>query len=226
MFLSPKIVCSTADVDARLRQIGGLNQLVLREAALLGEQARENCPASYPVTAPGMLAYFARVGSLRDQLCGMGWEQKCIGGSELVISPDKAHGIVVASGDENTGSLTETPKTKCPKGTRMDEAANRNELQMTFFDLLGDSATLPLPNPASEQAMLTWVLLVARTDDELAIELSLVGGLGEDRRGESWLERIILPILPFDGGIAGPLTPRKPEVGPDFEVNVIRKAVS
>jgi hypothetical protein len=77
---------------------------------------------------------------LRDQLCARGWEQKCESGSELVLSPEKAHAIVVASGDENTGSLTDTPNMKCPKGTRMDEAANRNEMQMNFLALEATTA--------------------------------------------------------------------------------------
>jgi hypothetical protein len=221
----PKIISLPHDVAVRLLEIGGLTQDVLREAALLGEQARENCPVSFPVTAPGMLAYFARVGSLRDQLCAYGWEQKCEGGSELVVSPDKAHAIVVASGDVNTGSLTDTPKTKCPKGTRMDEAASRNEMQMSFFDLLGVE-DISVVRQVQEPGRLTWVLLVARTDKGLAVELSLVGGLGVDGRGEVWLERIVLPITPLDEGLGMSMPPRMPEPGPEFEVSVTRKAVS
>jgi hypothetical protein len=224
MLAFPKIVSLPYEVDARLQEIGGLTQGILREAALLGEQARENCPATYPVTAPGMLAYFARVGSLRDQLCTMGWQPKCVGGSELVISPDEAHAIVVASGDENTGSLTDTPKTKCPKGTRMDEAAARNEMQITFFDLLGVE-DVPL-EISDEPAYLTWVLLVARTGEGLAIELSLVGGLGEDRRGDVWLERVVLPITPLDDDFGFSAIPHAPEPGPEFEVSVTKKVAS
>jgi hypothetical protein len=54
----------------------------------------------------------------------------------------------------------------------------------------------------------------------LAIELSLVGGLGEDRRGDVWL--VVLPITPLDDDFGFSAIPHAPEPGPEFEVSVTR----
>ncbi|HET7228419.1 MAG TPA: hypothetical protein VFJ16_00315 [Longimicrobium sp.] len=105
----------------------------------------------------------------------------------------------------------------------MDEAATRNELQTTFFEQLGVEEVV---ESDGEPPYLTWVLLVARMDEGLAIELSLVGALGADGRGEYWLERIVLPTMPLDGDFGVPAIPLAPEPGPEFEVSVTKKIAS
>jgi hypothetical protein len=226
MSSSPKLVTIPAEVDARLFEIGGLTRGVLTLAALMGEQARENTPRSFPVTAPGTNAYFSRVGSLRDQLRADGWKGKCVGGSELTIAPDESHAIVVASGDENTASETATPKTKTKKGRRMKDAAAENWGQMHFLLEISVKTGGTIQVAIEEGARwLTWVFLVARADKKLLMELSLVSGLGKDKRGASWLERIILPDVPLDGemGVGVSNTPRVPASAPEIVVNVTRK---
>ena len=227
MSSSPKLVIIPDDVDARLFEIGGLTRSVLTLAGLMGEQARENTPRSFPITAPGTNAYFSRVGSLRDQLRVAGWKGKCVGGSELTITPDEAHAIVVASGDENTASETATPKTKTRKGRCMNDAASENRGQMHFLSELAVQTRGTVKIAIEDGARwLTWVFLVARAGDKLLMELSLVGGLAGDRRGAYWLERIILPDVPLDyeTGINTGTTPRAPAPTPEIVVSVTRKS--
>lgn len=220
----PKVVVRPDEVAARLAEIGGLTHDVLVEAALLGEQARRNCTMNHPVTAPGMMAYFERVRALRDQLLLRGWTAKCAGGSELTISPDGQHAVVVASGDENTGSLSLDPKTKCAKGIRMEEAADRNEAQLTLFAALGlQEARAVLALKDENPACFTWIFLVGSEDDKLTLELSLPVGLGEDGRAEAWSERVILTSIPLDGGTRLGVSPFGPEPGPEFDVSVTRR---
>jgi hypothetical protein len=222
----PKLLTLPKEVDARLLEIGGLTHAVLTQAALVGEQARENTPRSYPITAPGTNAYFARVGSLRDQLRSLGWQGECVGGSELTITPDRAHAIVVASGDDNTASETASPKTKTRKGTCMKDAAAENKGQTSFLTELGVKTFGTVEVAIAEGAgWLTWVFLVARADEKLLMELSLVSGLGKDGRGAYWLERILLPSMPLDGdtGTGTSITPRAPTPSPEIVVSVTRK---
>jgi hypothetical protein len=222
----PKVVSRPDDVTVRLAEIGGLTRDVLVEAALLGEQARRNCTMNDAVTAPGMMAYYARVRGLRDQLCPKGWKGKCDRGSEKVISPDKQHAIVVSSGDENTGNphADVDPKTKCPKGTLMEEAAERNEEQLSLFaDPNVGSTDAVLSEIEETPAAFTWVFLVSIKKDLLMMELSLPVKLGTDGRVDEWSERIVLLSVPMDGGTGLSVAPVGPEPTPAIDVSVSRK---
>ena len=211
---SPLLITEPRSVEARLSEIGGLTPEILHEVALQGEQARSIATENHPVTAGGLMAYFARVCALRDQMLPRQWTKRCDSGSELTISPDGRHVLVVASGDENTGSFTQLPKTKCPKGIKLEEAATLNELQYDFFI----EPTPPRPRP-DVSGVFTWVLLIGRTEERLSVELALPVALGEDGRASEWVERIILPSIPLtDDGAS-----LRPEPGPDFDVGVSRR---
>lgn len=221
MSISPKVISAPDEVENRLWEIGRLTTGLLQSVALVGEQARGNCPSNWPVTAPGTLAYFARVGALRDQLKLQGWVGKCLGGAELVVYENGEHAIVVAAGDENTGNDGATPKTKRRKGIRMKEAADINSRQFDLFTLLDpDAVRLVKAQRDEAPAMLTWVFLVHRGDGVLTLELSLLGDLGPDGRGAFWLERILIQGPPLDGSAVvdapddtGPEPDAEPQVG-------------
>lgn len=170
------------------------------------------------------MAYFERVRVLRDQLLLRGWTKMCLGGSELVVSPDKLHSIVVSSGDENTGSEINDPQTKWPKGVRIQEATFRNSIQFDMLDQLGLEAT-PIETKTLKEgaAKFAWILLVNSDNKKLKIELSLPVGELVDGRPSSWAERIILPIVPLDDETDSITPSTTPEPGPEFEIEVTRR---
>lgn len=207
------------DVEARLAEIGGLTVTILHEAAIQGEIGRASCTANHPRLAGGFNAWADSTRSLRDQLLPLGWSKSDEGGYALTITPDGQQAVVVASGDEHTGSLYFQPKTRSPKGPRTQEVVAQNAVQLSLF---GEDE-IPWPTiaiePTSGTVALTWLLLIHRTDEGLRIELSLPDLIGDDGRPERWPERIILPSIDFTNGPSG--IPNYPDDGPEFDVDVI-----
>lgn len=209
------------DVHARLAEIGGLTVEVLHTAGIQGEIARAAATENHPRLTGPFNAYCDATASLRDQLGSLGWTKLEEKNYPLTVSPDGAHAIVVAAGDECTGSKI-APKTKSPKGPRTFAAVAANAQQISLFDLVEQ---LTPPTAAGDESQrLTWVLLVHRTidgdDAELRMELSLPSRIGEDGRIEHWPERIILPVIRLDGDPGGL---RAVDPGPDIDVDVTRR---
>lgn len=214
-----EVITRLDDVHSVLAGIGsGLTVDVLWQTAIRGEQARRNTSKNNPVTAPGLNAYHERVCALRDQLLPGGWDKKCKGGSELTVSPDRKNAIVVASGDENTAIEGVDPKTKCPKGTRMEEAAVRNVAQ---YDLFIRKEDVEAAAQEAQLGHLTWVLLIRPNEEAIAVELSLVTEVDADGRPSAYKTRIILPSVPLDGGQG--VNRRTPTPAPDVDVVVTRR---
>lgn len=221
----PLIIHEPADVVLALNQIDGLTRDVLLNAVEEGERGRQNCTQNHPVTAGGTMFYFDTVRGLRDQLLPDDWRKKCDGGSELTISPSGNHAIVVASGDQNVGSLTATPRTKRKKGRRTRMAAYDNRLvyQRDLFEISAPDFRALIAERQKNPSMLTHVLLAHRTSEKLVVELSVVAGFDGDGHAAEWAQRIIVGTLPLDGSPRPMYTPSD-EPLPDFDVVVSRRS--
>jgi hypothetical protein len=137
MSSSPMWRVDADDVRTRLAEIDvGLTIEILHEAALQGELGRASCSENHPRLAGPFNAWADSTRSLRDQLLPVGWTKSDEANYALTISPDYQHALVVASGDENTGSLTFAPKTRSPKGPRTHEVVTRNAVQLHLFEEL------------------------------------------------------------------------------------------
>jgi hypothetical protein len=221
----PLIIDKPQEVRAALSAIEGLTREILLAAAEEGERGRQNCTENHPITAPGTMAYYDAVRALRDQLLPR-WTKVCDRGSELTISPSGKNAIVVASGDENVGSLKRDPRTRRKKGNSTRRAARGNLLawQPDLFDLLTDADLAAVIERQREEASrVTHILLVHRTEEKLIVELSVVFGFDEDGHAAEWAQRIIVGELPLDRtGVAEP-KPEPVEPTPDFDIVVTRR---
>ena len=200
------------EVSARLANLG-LSPEILVNAIVAGQVGRADCTRNDPPSFAGITAYAVTTRSLRDQLLPGGWEKSDAGNYSTVVNPDRSMAIVVATGDDNTGLESKTPKTKFPKGPATAAAVQRNQLD--FLELLGEKSAVVDPEPPPP---MTWMLLIGRQRGGVRAELSLPDGVGEDNRVESWIERIILGDLPGDDGFDLPL----PENGPELDIDVVR----
>jgi hypothetical protein len=210
------------EVRRRLAEIGGLTVETLHEVAAQGEIGRSGATSNHPRLAGPLMAYFDATRALRDLLMPAGWMKSNFGGSELTVSPDRQHAIMVAAGDENTGSPVFAATTKSPKGPRTHLAVAQNAVQTNFLAELGYEdpvAEMIIGSMASGAAPYTWVLLIRRDDYEIQVELSLPVRMGPDGRPELFSERIILP--PLDLNNNSHFGGRGPEPGPDFDIDVI-----
>jgi len=216
----PQVHVEPIDVRARLDELH-LTPEILRDAILAGELARSSCTENDPPAFPGQSAWAITTRSLREQLLSRGWSKDDAGNYSTVCSADKRVALVVATGDRDTGRELGAPKTKCPKGPATALAIERNFAQLELFEPKRPLAS-ETAEPESKIPPVTWVLLIARNDYALRAELSLPAAIGEDDRIESWVERIILEPLQFDDDLD---RARGPELGPEFDIDVVRKAI-
>jgi hypothetical protein len=181
--ITPALRREPHDVRKRLAEIGGLSVELLHEVAAQGEIGRASATANHPRLAGPLMAYFEATRALRDLLMPIGWMKSNFGGSELTVSPDLQHAILVAAGDENTGSPLFTPKTRSPKGPRTQIAVVQNAIQTSFLAELGYDdpvGEMMIRSMGAGPAQFTWVLLIRRDDYQLQIELSLPVLMGAD----------------------------------------------
>lgn len=214
MSASPKVYVDAMAVDVRLAALG-LSAAILREAIVDGELARLACTANMPPGFRGVAAWAHTVTALRDRLIPLGWEKSDAGNYPVIIAPTRLFSIGVATGNEFTGIEHFTPKTKFPKGPTTIRRVESNQ-----FDLFGEPVAID-EVVSTDPDHLTWLLLIARSFDGVRGELSLPSGVGQDDRVDQWEERIIFPITdPGEphGGV------RLPDPGPEFDVDVIRRA--
>jgi len=212
--LNTAILHESTEVVDRLAVLG-LTVDALRDAVGMGEAARNSCTANDPAIAPGFLAWAKTTRGLRDGLAPADWRRSSDGGLETVVSPDGKLAIVVATGDEATGRIAGSPKTKYSKGPATAAAIEQNQLSFLFAT---PEPIVPGPVPSER---VTWLLLIARGTDEVRCELSLPKAIGDDGKVETWAERIILEPVGCDAEPA--VTPADQE--PDIVVEVSRRAV-
>lgn len=192
---------NAATPDDRLAALG-LSQAILREAILSGEVLRDRCTRHHPPSFPGFVAWGETVRTLGDILVALGWSRRDDDNFSTVLNGGGTIALAVATGDEATGLRGAIPRTKYPKGPTLAAAVKRNNRQLRLFQMADEG---------TKTSALTWILLVARTRTEVRCELSLPAALGEDRRVQSWRERIILDPITVDGVVLVPLEPT-PEI--------------
>jgi len=179
---------SDATEDERLESLG-LSRQIIYDAVLVGEAARASCTANDPPILPGLLSWGRTLRGLGELLAPRGWVRRDEGNFSTVVDKRLGIAIAVATGDEATGLLGATPRTKYPKGPTTERAVEQNNQQLRLFDEPDDVET----DEAIDQGVsLTWILLIARIGADVRCELSLPAALGEDGRVEAWRERIIL----------------------------------
>jgi hypothetical protein len=195
-------------VSDRLAELGLKAEFF--EFALRGADAEARTYTLFdPPNMAGMARYARTVRLLREQLVPLGWSYDNPRNLARTVSPDRRVAIVTALGDAATGVPHVPPSTRYEKGVATMEAVNRNFVQLTFSIDLGDEQ--PVEEPVD--GLVTWVLLYAVTDTEIRAELSLPDSMVEGYI-DTWLERIILPPVPFPA--AGTAQPRAAE--PDVVV--------
>ncbi|HZL16479.1 MAG TPA: hypothetical protein VFG23_01910 [Polyangia bacterium] len=225
-------------VKSRLAELGVPDEQMLRDAVAEGEVTRASFHKNVPGMAVGCAKWGTIVGGVRTRLVPHGWISSGRGHLEETLNPETKVSIVVSTGDDVTGVNGDAdPKTKYPKGMATKEAIKQNNAQLDLWSRLypGDPAYMPGFKPdispavtandagtaADSDGIMTWVLLVVRTDDEIRCELSLPYGIGIDNVVESWAERIILKPIPLDGSSKVEVVPVEPT--PEIDVLVTRR---
>ncbi|GAA4748351.1 hypothetical protein GCM10023350_36600 [Nocardioides endophyticus] len=165
-------------------------------------------------SAPGTYLYHETTAALRRLLVPEGWESDELDGQPRVWNPNSNIAVVVQTGDENTGIAgTHQPRTRNPKGFATQRKIEENRQHPALF-------MMPVPQRTSlqEDAVLTWVLLVAIVEGMVRAELSLPREF-IDGRPADWVERILLAEQDF-GGSPDAVLPA-PETGPDTDFDVV-----
>jgi hypothetical protein len=211
----PRVYREPLDIEVRLHELG-LRLDVVQDVRLSGRVGWATCTENDPPGHAGMHRYAVMTRELRNILMPEGWLKTDISNHSMILSPDRSVAIVVASGNELTGSGDEqhSPSTKYPKGPLTAAAVDQNRQQLDLFPEM-------LPIGPTEET-LTWVLLVRYGAEGDRAELSLPSRIDDDGWISDWRERIILPVIAWDGGGAGARR-RVPEPLPDFDIDVIRR---
>lgn len=171
----------------------------------------------------GGFTFWAKtVRGLRDRLMPSGWTKnvfnKCF---PLTIHPDGNVAIAVSGGDAATGIEVGRPSTRSTKGKATKDAVHENQQVLAFNGV---------PLIQKTKGLATWVLLIHEDveAEEVRLELSLPSKVNKENYVDEWLERIILPSIPFDdfGGMAAPGEPIIPSSSDVIEIDVQRRADS
>ncbi|TFV62074.1 UNVERIFIED_ORG: hypothetical protein E4P37_17945 [Bacillus sp. AZ43] len=190
-----KQVYTGARASARLRQMG-LTVEIFTEAALRGDEGRQQCTALHPLQSRGHRMWSDTTAGLRQGCLGLaeGWAIDRTGNFETVTHVDRGLAIAVAGGDEFTGWVgPQEPRVRRKRGPMTTRRVHDNYLGMEpLFSIGGATARVGAE---------TWFFLIRATDESLWLELSKP--IGHDLSGlvSSWSERIILPELAVSGGV-------------------------
>jgi hypothetical protein len=90
----------------------GLSVEELRDIILIGEAARDACTPNDPPSAPGFDAWARSVRAAGDILAPKGWTRTDEEKLPLILSPNAQRAFTIVTGDEGTGILGVTLKTK------------------------------------------------------------------------------------------------------------------
>lgn len=202
-----------ASVSTALQSLG-LTEDVLLEAVRQSHLARSNATPNHPPLHASFVAWSEAVRALRDGLAPSGWERSNEKNWPRVVHPEGHIALTVATGNESTGRVDQTPATTSSKGPSTVAALEVNR------QLWLPGMAPPEAEEGAEQEPSTWLLLIHHAKDEIRCELALPLDVDHEGRVSVWQERIILRSLPLD------LEPIDitPPVLPDIEVTVRRKA--
>jgi hypothetical protein len=202
------------DVHARLGALG-LNEEALLHTAQRWHLSWSSFTPNHPPIGIGISAWTEAVAALREQLLPIGWTRSDEKNYALVVHPDGATAINVATGDVGTGQVDAVPSNKAPKGVSTADAISVNQQQLEL-----DLPVPDMPHVRGEEGPLTWFLLLHRSTAEIRCELSLPSAMSPDGRITRWQERIIISAIPLDGVEIDVPAPQ----GPDLDIDVKRKA--
>lgn len=217
----PEVVTDPIDVAAELSTLcTELTLEDLQDALSGGVLGRSTCTVNDPPYFAGSAFHSVTTRSLREKLLPKGFIKDDSGGYSRTISPDGGIAIVVASGDEFTGKYDlqrpeRQPRTSRAKGPLTEAIIAENELQL---DLPGLEVS---PRAVRRQ---TWVFLIHYAGEGGATaELSLPCELDSESRIAKWRRRLIIVNA---GGDGPDLTrPGTPDIGPDFDIDVLARVV-
>jgi hypothetical protein len=193
-------------VAARLRELG-VEAENLSDSIKTGEAERRTCTRLDPLILGGVIAWGRTMRSLREQLIPKGWTPRDVFNLPLAVRPDGEFGITVATGSEHTGLRGPSPHTKYRKGVAFPVTGDR---QLSYLKP-GD------PLRAAELPDDVWVLLLARTENEIRYELSRPSHRNRNRTIGFNSERIILPPIPIEQSVE---TDEDEDEDGDFDVDV------
>jgi hypothetical protein len=181
-------------VEARLAELG-LTTEMLQEAVEYGQLHWSSCTNHDPVSLPGILAWGKTMKRLRDILIPLGWSAVNDRNLPSVVDPSQKISIVVTTGDEGTGVASLAVRTKYRKGPATAAIIIKNGEQLSLFGQGNQVVPIKKCDPDS----VTWVLLVARTENEVRCELSLPTRFDYSGHVGDCIERILLPPISLDG---------------------------
>jgi hypothetical protein len=200
----------------RLAELG-LDSLIFAQAIQRGQAIAAGYTPNHPAICRGISQWGEIVAAIREQLVPRGWTRMDQDNLPLTVNPTRTIALSVSTGDENTGIADANPSTRSTKGPRTADAVIINALQLNLF------GNVPLkPEELKESnGVMTWILLFHRdvTAQETRFELSRPVKMDSDGHVEVWVERIILPALPFgtDGVLAPKDVPLSPEIVPEVK---------
>lgn len=210
-----QVISDADDVSYRLEQMSTSSE-VFREAVNQGHLHRVRLTPNHPLIFPGMEMWGWIVGSLRDQLRGMGWVAHEKATYPVTVHPDLNLAISVASGDANVGNPYATPTTRSKKGKNTVEAVEQNCQLDMFADLIPE----PLQY-AEHDGYDTWVLLhyTDHLKNEIRFELSRPSSIDQGGKINGWFERILLGVIDLDDDFAVITSAG----GPDIDIDIRRR---
>lgn len=195
------------EIDQRLAALGLTVELLL-DVVRQGEAARASATALDPTTTAGYLAWHRKVRALRERTLLLGWGRRDVKNCPLAVNPDARMAIVVATGNEATGTPG-NPSNKFSKGPVLENAVDVNQL-----DLFAEPVR-------KKNECVTWFLLTRANAKEARSELSLPETM-QNGYVVLWRERIILPVVTLDSTPAADR--RDIDLAPDeIDVPVVRR---
>ena len=150
-----------------------------------------------------------------------GWNYTRSDGLEFTINSSLGLSVIITSGDKDTGRVDGFPKTKNSKGSATENLVSAN---CTLELFPSNSVEMSDEHDNSIDSTKTYVLLYHFDlgENEVRCELSLPGGMsGMDGHNKisHWMERIILPSVPFSAAITVP----EKEFNEEIEIEISRK---
>lgn len=159
------------------------------KAVTVGAAESRTFTPGAPKSAPESMRWFRTVESLHDDLLssGAGWRRFDPQNLPYFTHPEKNLGLIVSSGDQNTGVAYTTPSTRNPKGSAFARRVDDNGQTALFGEVDTDGTEVIVDD--------AWVFLYDERSGQVFVELSLpVAMLGH--QVNTWQHRIIFP--PFD----------------------------
>lgn len=189
----------------------GLDEARLREAIEWAVAHVLRVTKHEPPSAGGVTLYNKLTGRLRDLYVPRGWDADNTANHCKLVNPKTGVAVVVASGDNFTGTEgAHRPSTRSAKGRRTREAIGQMVMDFDGYS--------PVPSRSTGQQM--WVLLVYVGYDEVRWELGLPATVSDNGHIDSWVEELLGTPISLDDGI--PVEAEEPT--PEINIEIRRKA--